>query len=62
MEQTYEDVTPTLKCENENSEMDIEGTIIKHELKPPLPQIQKLPNGRLENRDAAGRHGSGRVG
>ena len=33
MEQTYVDLTQTLKCENENSEMDIEGTVIKVELK-----------------------------
>ena len=33
-----------MKCENENNEMDIEGTVIKVELKPSLTQIQKLPN------------------
>ena len=49
MEQTYEDLTQEFKCENENSEMDIEGTVIKVELKPSLTQIQKLPNERLEN-------------
>ena len=45
MEQTYEDLTQKSKCENENSNMDIEGTVIKVELKP---QIHK-PNGRPEN-------------
>ena len=49
MEQTYGDLTQNLKCENENSEMDIEGNVIKVELKPPLTQIQKLPNERPEN-------------
>ena len=49
MEQTYEDLIQNLKFENENSEMDIEGTVIKVELKPPLTQIQKLPNERPEN-------------
>ena len=49
MEQTYEDLTQKLKFENENSEMDIEGTVIKVELKPPLTQIQKLSNERQEN-------------
>ena len=49
MEQTSEDLTQSLKCENDNREMDIEGTVIKVELKPPLTQIQKLPNERQEN-------------
>ena len=49
MEQTCEDLTQNLKCENENSEMDIEGNVIKVELKPALSQIQKLPNKRQEN-------------
>ena len=49
MEQTYEDLTQNLKCENENSEMDIKGTVIKVELKPPLTQIQKLSNKTQEN-------------
>ena len=48
MEQTYEDLTQNLKCENENSEMDIEGTVIKVEMKPSLTQIHK-PNVGLEN-------------
>ena len=43
MEQTNEDLTPTIKCENEAIEMDIEGSIINVELKPQLSQIQK-PN------------------
>ena len=49
MEQTDEGLTSNLKCEKENSELDIEGTVIKIELKPPLTQTQKLPNERLEN-------------
>ena len=49
MEQTYEDLTQNLKRENENSKMDIGGTVFKIELKPPLTQIQKLPDERLEN-------------
>ena len=49
MEQTYEKFTQKFKSENQNSEMDIEGTVIKVELKPSLTQIQKLPNERLEN-------------
>ena len=49
MEQTDEGLTSNLKCENENSELDIEGTVIKIELKPPLTQIQKLSNERQEN-------------
>ena len=49
MEQTYDDLTQNLKFENENSEMDIEGTVIKVDLKPPLTEIQKLPNERKEN-------------
>ena len=48
MEQTYEDLTQTLKRENEKSKMDIEGTVIKIELKPPLAQIKKV-DGRPEN-------------
>ena len=40
MEQTCEDLTQNLKCENENNEMNIEGTVNKIELKPPLTQIQ----------------------
>ena len=47
-EQTFQDVAQNLKCENENSKMDIEGTVIKVELKPPLTQIHK-PNVGLEN-------------
>ena len=46
MEQTYEDLAQNLKCENENSEMDIDGTVIKVELKPSLAQIQKLLNNK----------------
>ena len=46
MEQAYEDLTQSLKCENE---IDIEGTVIKIELKPPLPQIKMLLNVGLEN-------------
>ena len=49
MVQTYEDLTPKFKCENEGREMDIEGNVIKVELKPPLTQTEKLPNERLEN-------------
>ena len=49
MEQINKDMMPTIKSENENSKMDIEGTVIKLELKSPLTQIQKLPNGRLED-------------
>ena len=49
MEQPYEDLTQNLKCENENSETDIEGTVIKVELKPPLPEIEKLLNVGIEN-------------
>ena len=49
MEQTYEDLTQNLKCENENSNMDIEGTVIKVEMKSPLTHIQKLPDERQEN-------------
>ena len=49
MEQTYEDLTQNFKFENENSNMDIDGTVIKVELKSPLTKIQKLPNGRQEN-------------
>ena len=49
MEHTYEDLTQKFKCENEGREMDIEGNVIKVELKPPLTQIQKLPNVKLEN-------------
>ena len=49
MEQTYEEFTQKFKCENEGREMDIEGNVIKVELKPPLTQIQKLPNVKLEN-------------
>ena len=41
MEQTNEDLTPTIKCENEAIEMDIEGSIINVELKPQLSQIQR---------------------
>ena len=47
MEQTYENLTQN--CENENKEIDIKGTVIKVELKPSMPQIQKLQNERLEN-------------
>ena len=46
MEQTYEDLSQSLKCENE---IDIEGTAIKIELKPPLPKIEKLLNVGIEN-------------
>ena len=42
-------ISQNLKCENENSEMDIEGTVIKVELKPPLPEIEKLLNVGIEN-------------
>ena len=49
MEQTYEDLTQNLKCENENSNMDIEGTVIKVEMKSPLTHIHMLPNERKEN-------------
>ena len=49
MEQTYEDITQKLNHKNENSEMDIKGTVIKIELKPQLTQIQKEPNERHEN-------------
>ena len=49
MEQTYEDLTQKFKCENEGREMDIEGTVIKVELKPPLTQIETLSNVELEN-------------
>ena len=49
MEETYDSVMINFKCENENSKMDIEGTVIKVELKPALPQIQKLSNERQEN-------------
>ena len=48
MEQTYEDLTQNLKCENEKSEMDIEGTVIKVELKSQMAQIQ-MPNVGIEN-------------
>ena len=48
MEQTYEDLIQNLKCENENSKMDIEGIVIKVELIPSLIQNQK-PKGRPEN-------------
>ena len=48
MAQTYEGFTQNLKFENENSEMDIEGTVIKVELKPLLTQIKKQNVG-LEN-------------
>ena len=44
MEQNNE----TLKSENENYEMDIEGTVIKVELKPQLILIQR-PNETNEN-------------
>ena len=46
MELRPEDLT--LKCENENNEMDIEGTVLKVELKSQLTQIQK-PNERHQN-------------
>ena len=48
MEHSYEDLTQNLKFENENSEMDLKGTVIKVELKSPLTKIRK-PNERLEN-------------
>ena len=48
MEQTYEDLTQNLKCENEISEMDIEGNVIQVELKLLMTQIQ-MPNVGLEN-------------
>ena len=48
MEQTDEGLTSNLKYENENSELDIEGAVIKVESK--LTQIQK-PNRRHENRE-----------
>ena len=45
-------MTQSLKCENE---MAIEGTVIKIELKPPLPQIEKLESGAsLIHRDKKG--------
>ena len=47
-QQTFKDGTSNLKGENENNEMDIEGTVLKVELKPSLTQIQK-PDGRHEN-------------
>ena len=49
MEQTFEDLTQNLRSENEHSKLDIEGTVIKVELKPPLTQTQWLPNERPEN-------------
>ena len=42
MKQAFEDLTQNLKFENGNSIMDIEGTVIKVELKPET-QIQN-PN------------------
>ena len=53
MEQNNKDMMPTIKSENENSKMDIEGTVIKLELKPPLTQIHK-PNVGLENTNKKG--------
>ena len=53
MEHTYEDLTQNLKSENENREMQIEGTFNKVELKPPLTQIHK-PNVGLENTNKKG--------
>ena len=47
MEQAYGDGTQNLKFENE-SEMDVEGSVFKIELKTPLTQIQK-PDRRHEN-------------
>ena len=48
MEQTFKDLTPNLELENESNELDIEGTVLKVELKPSLTQIQK-PNARNAN-------------
>ena len=48
MKQALEDLTQNLKCENENSEMDINGTVIKVELKSQFSQIQK-PSARHES-------------
>ena len=46
MERTHEDLT--LKCENDKNEIDIEGTVIKVELKSQLIEFQK-PNERHQN-------------
>ena len=48
-EKTFTDGTPDIKCENKSIGMDIDGTAIKVKPKPPLPQIQKLSNGRKVN-------------
>ena len=53
MEHSYEDLTQNLKFENENSEMDLKGTVIKVELKSPLTKIRK-PNERHENANQDG--------
>ena len=45
-----QDLTPTLKFENETNEVDIEGTVIK--LKPALFQIHKS-NVKHENANQA---------
>ena len=42
MEQTYEDLTLNLKCDNENIYMDIKGTVIKVELKLALTRFQMI--------------------
>ena len=46
MEQNFKDLT-----QNKNSKIDIEGTVIKIEMKPQLTQIQKMPNGNLGNQE-----------
>ena len=49
MKQTYEDLTQNLKHENEYTKMDIEGNVMRVELKPPLMIQIHMPNGRHEN-------------
>ena len=55
MEETFEDLKRNLKCVNENNEMNIDGTVIKVEQKPPLTPIPKanveLENANLEEHD-----------